>query len=47
LYRRLASETAQQLRYTYPHEMDTAISEFILDNNPLDISQTLPYNKSS
>lgn len=32
LYRRLASETAQQLNVAYPYEMDQAISEFILGN---------------
>jgi hypothetical protein len=35
LYRRLASETARQLNYAYPYEMDNAISEFLLDNSPL------------
>jgi hypothetical protein len=38
LYRRVASETAQYLNYTYPYEMDKAVSEFILNNNPLDTS---------
>ncbi len=35
LYRRLADETAQQLNYAYPHEMDQAISGFILANKPI------------
>jgi aminoglycoside 6-adenylyltransferase len=35
LYRRLASETARQLNYAYPYEMDKAISGFLLDNSPL------------
>jgi aminoglycoside 6-adenylyltransferase len=35
LYRRLAGETARQLNYSYPYEMDRAISEFILGNSPL------------
>ena len=35
LYRRLAGETAQQLNYAYPYEMDKAISEFILGNSPV------------
>jgi aminoglycoside 6-adenylyltransferase len=35
LYRRLAGETARQLNYPYPHEMDKAISEFLLNNSPL------------
>jgi hypothetical protein len=39
LYRRLASETARQLNYPYPYEMDQAISEFILDNSPVDTGQ--------
>ncbi len=36
LYRRLASETARELGYTYPYEMDQAISEFILRNPPVE-----------
>jgi hypothetical protein len=35
LYRRLASETARQLNYVYPYEMDKAISEFILGHSPV------------
>jgi aminoglycoside 6-adenylyltransferase len=35
LYRRLASETARHLNYSYPYEMDKAISGFLLDNRPL------------
>ncbi len=35
LYRRLAGETARQLSYSYPYEMDKAISEFILGNSPV------------
>ena len=35
LYHRLAGETAQRLGYTYPYEMDKAISEYILANSPV------------
>jgi aminoglycoside 6-adenylyltransferase len=35
LYHRIASETAQHLNYSYPYDMDQAVSEFILGNNPL------------
>jgi aminoglycoside 6-adenylyltransferase len=36
LYRRLASETARQLKYNYPYEMDQAISGFILEDPPME-----------
>lgn len=35
LYQRLAGDTAQNLGYTYPYEMDKAVSEFILANPPI------------
>jgi len=35
LYRRLASETAQRLSYSYPTEMDQAISAFITADPPV------------
>jgi hypothetical protein len=34
-YRRLARETARQLNYPYPYEMDEAISGFLAENSPL------------
>lgn len=40
LYRRLASETAQQLHYAYPVEMDQAISDFIMADPPVSFTES-------
>ncbi len=35
LYHRIAGEAAMHLGYTYPEELDKAVSEFILENKPM------------